>query len=70
VIGFDDIAEASLWRPALSTIAISPRRIGDEAAQLLLHRVEHPDAPARQVIIPPRLVVRDTCGGSRHAGSP
>lgn len=69
VIGFDDIAEASLWRPALTTIAISPRRIGEEAAQLLLQRVERPDGPARRVIVPPRLVIRDTCGPAPHARS-
>lgn len=61
VIGFDDIEEAALWQPALTTVAIDPQRIGVEAARLLLERIENPDAPPRRVILPPRLVVRESC---------
>lgn len=61
VIGFDDIEEAALWQPALTTVAIDPHRIGVEAARLLLERIENPDAPTRRVILPPRLVVRESC---------
>lgn len=72
VIGFDDVAEAALWGPALSTVAISPRRIGEEAARLLLERIASPNQPPRQVIVPPRLVVRESCGarwrGDKVAG--
>lgn len=60
VIGFDDIEEAALWQPALTTVAIDPHRIGAEAARLLLERIENPDGPPRRVILPPRLVVRET----------
>lgn len=60
VIGFDDIEEAALWQPALTTVAIDPQRIGAEAARLLLERIDNPDAPPRRVILPPRLVVRET----------
>ncbi|HEY3230882.1 MAG TPA: substrate-binding domain-containing protein, partial [Roseiflexaceae bacterium] len=62
VVGFDDIAEAALAQPALTTVAISPRQIGEEAARLLLERVAAPDAAARQVILRPKLVVRASCG--------
>jgi LacI family transcriptional regulator len=62
VVGFDDIAEAALWRPALTTVALSPRQIGEEAARLLLERMAAPDAAARQVILHPKLIVRQSCG--------
>jgi LacI family transcriptional regulator len=62
VIGFDDIAEAALWHPALTTVAIAPRRIGEEAARRLLARIAHPNEPPQRVILPPRLVIRDSCG--------
>src|SRR6185295_9454335 len=62
VVGFDDIAEAALSQPALTTVAISPRQIGEEAARLLLERVAAPDAVARQVILHPKLIVRESCG--------
>ena len=60
VVGFDDIAESALWQPALTTIAVAPRRIGEDAATLLLERIAHPDAPSRRIIAPPQLVVRDS----------
>ena len=62
VIGFDDIDEAALWRPALTTVSISPRQIGVKAAELLLERIAHPEEGPRQIIIPPRLIVRKSCG--------
>jgi LacI family transcriptional regulator len=62
IIGFDDISEAALWHPPLTTIAISPRRIGEEAARLLLERITLPERPPRQVILSPQLKVRDSCG--------
>ena len=64
VIGFDDIEEAALWQPALTTVAIDPHRIGAEAARLLLERIENPDGPPRRVILPPRLVVRESCAAA------
>ena len=64
VVGFDDIAEAALSQPALTTVAISPRQIGEEAARLLLERVSAPDSAARQVILGTRLIVRDSCGAA------
>jgi len=60
VIGFDNIADAALVRPALTTIAIDPHRIGEESALLLLRRIEDPDGRPERVILPPRLIVRDT----------
>jgi LacI family transcriptional regulator len=62
VVGCDDIEEAALWRPALTTISISPRQIGVEAARLLIERISKPDGPSRQTVLPPRLVTRDSCG--------
>jgi LacI family transcriptional regulator len=61
VVGFDDIAEAALSQPALTTVAISPRQIGEQAARLLLERVAAPDAAAQQVILQPKLIVRESC---------
>lgn len=62
VIGFDDVPEAALCHPPLTTVAIAPRRIGAAAAELLLQRITDPDAPARRAILPPTLVVRASCG--------
>lgn len=60
VVGFDNIAEAALSRPALTTVAVQPSQIGEEAATLLLRRIEDPDGRPERIILPPRLVIRDT----------
>jgi LacI family transcriptional regulator len=62
--GFDDIAEAALSTPPLTTLAVEPRACGRRAAELLLQRVRDPDAPSRQVVAPARLVVRGSSGVS------
>ncbi len=63
VIGFDNIAEAALHRPALTTVAIGARQIGEEAANLLLRRIKSPNGAPESIILPPKLIVRSSCGG-------
>jgi LacI family transcriptional regulator len=63
VIGFDNIAEAALHRPALTTISIGARQIGEEAANLLLRRIKAPTGAPETIVLPPRLIVRSSCGG-------
>jgi LacI family transcriptional regulator len=62
VIGFDNIPEAAHSRPALTTIEIGARRIGEEAANLLLRRVKAPASAAESIVLPPRLIIRSSCG--------
>ena len=56
-------SESTKHRPALTTVAIEPRRIGAEAANLLLRRVKSPEGAPETIIMPPKLVVRESCGG-------
>jgi LacI family transcriptional regulator len=60
--GFDDITEAALSTPPLTTLAVEPRACGRQAAELLLERVRDPDAPMRRTIAPVRLIVRGSSG--------
>jgi LacI family transcriptional regulator len=58
VFGYDDLAEAELWTPALSTVGIDSHAIGTAAARLLLERIDNPDAPVKREISQPRLIIR------------
>lgn len=60
VIGFDNISECATSVPALSTVATGPGEIGAVAADLLLRRIADPASPPEQILMPPRLVVRET----------
>ena len=56
--GFDDIAEAALAAPSLTTLAAAPRARGRQAAQMLLERLRDPGAQARRIVVPVQLVIR------------
>ncbi|MBB3227601.1 LacI family transcriptional regulator [Luteibacter sp. Sphag1AF] len=58
--GFDDVAEASVSVPPLTTIAVDPRGRGRQAAELILSRLSNPDAAPGHTIAPVQLVVRES----------
>jgi LacI family transcriptional regulator len=58
VTGFDDIAEAGLSAPPLTTLASMPRARGKQAAELLLQRLREPHAEPQRIVVPVQLVVR------------
>ena len=60
VIGFDNVPEASLWHPSLTTVSADPRGLGQNAAQLMIRRIAAPDRPVKRIIMPSRLIVRDS----------
>jgi LacI family transcriptional regulator len=62
VVGFDNIPEGAMHRPSLTTVAIGGREIGEEAARLLLRRIKSPDGSSETIILPPKLVIRESCG--------
>jgi LacI family transcriptional regulator len=64
ITGFDDIPEAALSTPPLTTLSVDPRARGRQAAELLLQRVRSPDAAPCNLVAPVKLVVRGSSGGS------
>ena len=61
LIGHRDIEEAGLVTPSLSSTAVSSEEMGRMAAALLVERVANPDAPVQRHVLPPELVVGETC---------
>ncbi len=62
VVGMDDVRYASLLPVPLTTIHQDCAGIGAVAMATMLERLEHPDLPIRDVLVPVRLVVRRSCG--------
>jgi LacI family transcriptional regulator len=65
VVGFDDIALAALIQPPLTTVRQNMEALGRAAADGLIRMIEDPDAPAGEVHVPARLVVRVSSGAKQ-----
>jgi LacI family transcriptional regulator len=60
VIGFDDIGLASEVNPALSTIHVPKKTMGMLAVQQLLQIIKGKESPYRKILVPTRLIKRDS----------
>ena len=65
VIGFDDVHDAGLNRPSLSSVAIPARETGRRAAEIVLQRALGSTDPAIFEEFPVKLQPRETCGCPR-----
>lgn len=68
LVGFDDPSWASLLRPSLTTIAQPNYDIGQEAARLLLSRINGYTGDAREVVLTAALQVRESTRRSSQNG--
>jgi DNA-binding LacI/PurR family transcriptional regulator len=62
IVGMDDVRYATLLPVPLTTIHQDCAGIGAVAMATMLERLEHPELPIRDVLVPVRLVVRRSCG--------
>jgi LacI family transcriptional regulator len=68
VIGFDDIPQASLIRPTLTTINQPLEKMGRVSTQMLLDLLHEPEKKVNRIELPTQLVVRDSCAAPRTGG--
>jgi len=61
VVGFDDVPDAALASPSLTTVRQPLQKMGEEAMKLLLDILGNVDRP-HHVRLPVELIVRDTSG--------
>jgi len=61
LVGFDDFLLADLLDPSVTVVAQDPVEMGRQAGALLFARMDGDTAPSRQVLVPTRLVVRNSC---------
>jgi LacI family transcriptional regulator len=70
VVGYDDIAMASVTRPRLTTVAQPKYEMGAVACRMLIERLKNPNKPHQSIVLNPQLVIREssvvmTCTSSR-----
>ena len=62
VIGFDDILDARSLSPSLTTIRHPTFSLGYQSVITLLEHIRGNVKPASRVVVPPRLITRQSCG--------
>jgi LacI family transcriptional regulator len=61
VIGFDDIPEARLMHPPLTTVRQPLIDMGRLATRMLLEHIQNPNQPASRIVLPTELIIRSSC---------
>jgi len=64
LVGFDDMPWADELFSPLTAVAQPTYELGQTAAKLLLRRLNTPDAPFQNEILPTHLIVRQSCGST------
>ena len=59
--GFEDIPEAAIFSPKITTVSSSTRHMGIQAARLLKSRIEGAEFEPQTIILQPKLIVRQSC---------
>ncbi|MER5303771.1 LacI family DNA-binding transcriptional regulator [Streptomyces lasiicapitis] len=65
VVGFNDMPFLSRLRPALTTVRVPHHAVGAEAARMLFDCMAEPARPARSLLLPVSLVVRESTAPPR-----
>lgn len=68
VVGFDDAKYATLVHAPLTTVRQPCQDIALTAFRAMLERIAEPTIPAREILLSPQLVVRESCGAYLHDG--
>jgi LacI family transcriptional regulator len=66
VIGFDDISQAAVAYPKLTTVRQPLNQLGREAVKVLLKRLENPALEICRVMLETQLIIRDSCAAPRR----
>jgi LacI family transcriptional regulator len=61
IIGFDNIPQAELIHPALTTVSQPLEKMGRVATQMLLDLLQNPEKDAERLELPTELVIRESC---------
>ncbi len=61
VIGFDNIPQALIVYPKLTTVRQSLEQMGRVAVKVLLEQIENPERPPRRITLATQVVERDSC---------
>jgi LacI family transcriptional regulator len=70
VVGFDDLPIGSVFTIGLTTYAFPSEGIAEQAVRLMRERLRDPARPPIKVVVPGRLIVRESTAGPAAADRP
>jgi LacI family transcriptional regulator len=70
VVSCDDMPFAEYLVPAVTSLRVPFEETGERAVELLLASIAGQPAPAEPVLLPTKLIVRDSCGAHRPPAGP
>ncbi|MCA9943460.1 MAG: LacI family DNA-binding transcriptional regulator [Ardenticatenaceae bacterium] len=62
LVSFDDLPQAALSAPTLTTIRQPIKRLGMLAVETLLDVIANGSTPTRRIVLPTELIIRSSCG--------
>lgn len=62
VVGFDNVQDAAIATPPLTTLSVSPYQLGRKLARVVLDRISDPTMPTTISLMPAELVIRESTG--------
>ncbi|MBI5928768.1 MAG: LacI family DNA-binding transcriptional regulator [Chloroflexi bacterium] len=65
LVGFDDVPQASIGYPKLTTIRQPLHQMGQDGARLILERLANPSVEVRRITLETELIIRDSCAPPR-----
>ena len=71
IVGYDDLPASAYARVPLTTLAQPAMEVGARLAELFLEGLQDPRQIAgRGIELPPRLIVRQSCGAAQRRAMP
>jgi LacI family transcriptional regulator len=70
VVGYNDMPFVDRFRPPLTTVRVPHYELGATAAELMLEQLRGHEAPPRQLLLAPELVVRGSTASVRRPPAP
>jgi LacI family repressor for deo operon, udp, cdd, tsx, nupC, and nupG len=64
IVSIDNIALAEMVRPGLTTVDVPKRRMASFALQVLMLRKQFSDQETASIVLPTKLIVRESCGAN------
>src|SRR5690606_23960922 len=66
IVGFDDIPQASIVYPKLTTVRQPLEQMGSVAVKMLLAQIEDRSLPPQRVVLATQLIIRDSSAPCPH----